>query len=158
MYSLTAQPTMEAYGALFGRIMLSSIFLLSAFWKISNPPGTAQILDSVNMPLVPVALVVAVLVELFGALAILTGFKCRIGAMFLFVYLIPVTLIFHNFWDAPIQLEHTQTIQFMKNLAIMGGLLMLALFGPGPLSVDTSEYEIADHAGESSDRSPVETG
>ena len=74
---------------------------------------------------------------LLGCLSLILGAWTRIGAMFLFVFLAAATFYFHDFWrfTDPGQ-QQLQTIQFMKNLAIGGGLLSLAAFGGGPWSVD----------------------
>ena len=79
------------------------------------------------------AIALAAVVELACGLAILTGFKTRIVAWVLFLYLIPVTFFFHNFWAAQGQEQQTQMINFLKNAAIMGGLLVLAVNGAGSL-------------------------
>ena len=77
-----------------------------------------------------------------GGLALLLGFHTRAAALLLFLYLIPTTLVFHNFWAYPPEQQQLQMIMFLKNLAIMGGLGMLVSFGPGPLSLDAKEMPI----------------
>ncbi|MEO0868550.1 MAG: DoxX family protein, partial [Cyanobacteria bacterium J06642_11] len=72
-----------------------------------------------------------ILFELLGGISLIIGYQAQIGAILLLVFLIPATLMFHN----PIA-DPTQMIQFMKNLAIMGGLLMVVAFGAGPISLD----------------------
>ncbi|MFQ5459043.1 MAG: DoxX family protein, partial [Myxococcota bacterium] len=98
--------------------------------------GTAGYMASRGMPAIPVLLTLAIIFELLGGLSILLGWKTKAGALALFLFLVPVTLIFHNFWTYPPEQQQMQMIMFLKNLAIMGGLLMLAGAGPGPLSVD----------------------
>ncbi len=78
----------------------------------------------------------AAVVELACGLAVLAGFKTRIVAWVLFLYLIPVTFFFHNFWAAQGAEQQTQMINFLKNAAIMGGLLLLAVNGAGAYSAD----------------------
>ncbi len=126
----------EQFSPLVGRVLLSLIFLASGYWKIKYWSDQVQMLDLKLLPAPAAFLAVATLVELVGALALLAGFKARFAALALFLYLIPVTLIMHNFLgaegaDRPIQLMH-----FMKNLAIMGGLLTVAAWGAGPYSID----------------------
>jgi len=89
-----------------------------------------------GMPAVPVFLVGAILCEIGGGLSLLLGCKARLGALLLFLFLIPTTLVFHNFWDYQGAEQKMQMINFMKNLAIMGGLALVVGFGPGPISVD----------------------
>jgi putative oxidoreductase len=121
---------------LAGRGLLSLIFLLSAFGKATSWEGTAGYMASKNMPAIPFFLTMALLFELFGGLSVLTGYKTRIGALALIVFLIPTTLIFHNFWAYQGMEQQMQMINFLKNLAIIGGLLLVTAFGPGPLSFD----------------------
>ena len=78
-----------------------------------------------GMPAVWLFLPAAILLELGGGVAILTGYGARIGAAALIVFLIPTTLIFHPFWQASGMERTVQMINFMKNLAIMGGLLIV---------------------------------
>ena len=123
------------YLSLVGRILLSSIFLLSALGKITGWSTTAGYMASKGMPLVPFFLAAATLVELGGGLSLLTGFQARWGALALAAYLIPTTLIFHNFWAFQGQEQQMQMINFLKNLAIMGGLFQVAAASPAPVRV-----------------------
>jgi putative oxidoreductase len=88
-------------------------------------------MDQYGMPLTFLFFIGAVCVELLGGLSILTGLKARWGALALFLFLISTTLIFHREFS-----DQIQVIMFMKNLAIMGGLLLLVSHGPGKISMD----------------------
>lgn len=116
---------------LIARILIAAIFLMAGTQKVFDFSGTQQYMASKGMPLTALFLVGAILAELGGGLSVLLGLKARWGATALFLFLIPTTLIFHT--EFSVQL---QVIMFMKNLAIMGGLLMVAYFGPGPVSID----------------------
>ncbi len=117
--------------SLIARILLSAIFIWSAINKISNPAGTQQYMTANGLPLVGLLYLATVVVELGGGLSVLLGYKTRIGAIALAMFLIPATLIFHtNFAD------QIQQVMFMKNLAIFGGLLMLVQYGAGKISLD----------------------
>ena len=86
---------------------------------------------SYGMPFTGLFLIGAVVLEAVGGLSMLIGYKARWGATLLVIFLIPTTLVFHTkFSDA------VQMIMFMKNIAIIGGLLMVAYFGAGPVSLD----------------------
>jgi putative oxidoreductase len=124
------------WAPLLGRICLSAIFLLSGFNKIANWEQTAGYMQSKEMPLVPLFLAGAIVLEVVGGLSVLLGYKARIGALLLLVFLIPATLIFHNFWALTGQEQQLQMIQFLKNVAIAGGLLLMLGFGAGPVSFD----------------------
>jgi putative oxidoreductase len=91
-----------------------------------------------GVPMASVAIACAAVLELAGGLAILTGFQTKIAAWILFLYLIPVTFIFHNFWALQGAEQQNNMIHFLKNVAIMGGLVILAANGAGPYSVDHS--------------------
>lgn len=117
--------------ALVGRILLSAIFVMAGVMKIPNFASTQEEMARHGMPVPAVFLVGAILVELGGGLSVLVGWKARWGALLLAMFLVPTTLIFHfDFSDA------AQSAMFIKNAAIMGGLLYVAAYGPGWLSVD----------------------
>jgi putative oxidoreductase len=123
------------YIALIGRIFYSAIFLAAApqHFKYSAIDYASR--HGVPLPdlLVPFAGVLA----LVGGLSVLFGFKTKIGAWILIAFLVPVTFVMHNFWAvSDPQAVALQQNLFMKNLALMGGALLLAAFGAGPVSVD----------------------
>jgi len=88
------------------------------------------------MLLVPVFLVLAIGFELIGGLSVLLGVKARWGALLLVAFLIPTTLIFHDFWQYDGQQAQQQMIHFMKNLSILGGLVFVLGAGAGPWTLD----------------------
>jgi len=128
--------TIERYAVLLGRIFLSLIFVMSGFSKIGGWEQTAGYMASKGMPLVPLFLVAAILIEVLGGLSVLLGLKAKIGAAALIVFLIPASLIFHNFWTLEGMEQQIQMIMFMKNIAIIGGLLLVIGLGSGPLSLN----------------------
>jgi putative oxidoreductase len=72
-----------------------------------------------------------------GGLMIIFGFKAKIGAWLIVLFLVPVTLAMHNFWAVEDPMMHQmQMAMFMKNLAMLGGALIITHFGSGPLSLD----------------------
>ena len=116
--------------SLAARVLLSALFLMSGINKILNPADTQQYMASYGMPLTGLFVMGAIALELAGGLSVLLGYKARWGAIALIIFLIPATLIFHtNFAD------QMQTIQFMKNLAILGGLLMIVQSGSGDIAI-----------------------
>ena len=82
-------------------------------------------------------LVGAIVFLIAGSISVITGFKARIGAALLLVFLLLATYYFHDFWtlDEP-QAQQEQMIQFMKNLALMGAMLLIIANGSGPMSMD----------------------
>ena len=119
------------FGPLVGRILLAAIFLKSGIGKIGGFAATAGYMSSKGLPMVDVLLAITIVIEIAASAMIIAGFKARIGATALLLWMIPVTVIFHNFWAVPAEIN-----MFMKNLAIMGGLLLIMAFGSGPMSVD----------------------
>lgn len=121
---------------LIGRVLLSLIFLLTGFQKLFAWGAVSSAMEAEGMVAVPLFLLLAIAFELLGGLSILTGTYARVGAAALVAYLIPVTLLFHDFWTYEGELRQLQTGNFLKNLAIMGGLLTLTSRGAGRLSTD----------------------
>jgi putative oxidoreductase len=127
---------LQPWGLLVGRIMLAYIFVLSGYGKIVGFAGTAGYMAKYGMPMVEVLLVATIAIELVGGLMLVVGWKARWAALAIFLFMIPTTLIFHAFWASPQDQVMMQTIQFQKNLAIMGGMLFVFFCGPGRLSLD----------------------
>jgi putative oxidoreductase len=122
-----------------GRMLLALIFVIAGIEKIANFGGTEGYMASKGMPLVPLFLVLAILVEVLGGALVFLGLFARTSAVVLFLYLIPVTLIFHGFWRFHGVEAQMQLVNFLKNLAIMGGLLTLAATtAPTPVSIDAA--------------------
>lgn len=121
---------------LIGRILLCILFLLSGTMKLMGWHLMAGMMASKGFPMASVMLAGAVIVEILGGLCVLFGFKARIAAFIMFLYLIPTTCVFHNFWAMQGAARMENEMNFLKNLAIMGGLLMLSAYGPGRLSID----------------------
>jgi len=121
----------KALAILIGRILLVLIFFQSWTGKIGNFTGTAQYMASHGMPYPAFFLVGAICFELVGSLTIILGYFTRLGAVLLLLFLIPTTLIFHNIWIDP-----KMMIQFMKNVSMFGGLLVLLSTGAGRFSLD----------------------
>ena len=124
---------MQNIVSLIARILIAAIFLMSGITKITEYSITKENMAGVGIPLTDVALILAIVVELICAALIIVGFKARWAAFVLFLFLIPTTYYFHNMF-----VVEAESANFLKNLAIMGGLLMLSGFGPGSLSVDKS--------------------
>lgn len=119
--------------ALAGRILLGLLFVVSGFGKITGFAGTAAFMASKGMPMAETLLVGAIVVELVGGLMLMAGYKTRWAAYAIAAFLVPTTLIFHYPLGAEGQAQMTQVL---KNLSIMGGMLVVAAFGPGAWSAD----------------------
>ena len=124
--------------ALAGRILLAVIFLISGFGKITGYDGTAAYMTAKGLPMVGVLLPLTILTELGGGIALAAGFKARWVALLLAGFTLLAAIIFHDFWAAEAAQKMGQQINFLKNVAITGGMLMVFAFGPGRYSVDKS--------------------
>lgn len=120
---------MQNFTLLLGRLGLSLIFILSGIGKLTAYQATAKLLVAHGLP--PGLLPLVIFAELGGGLAVLCGLWTRWAAVGLFVYTLLAAIIFHNNFA-----DHAQWINFMKNLAIAGGFLLLAAHGAGELSLD----------------------
>jgi len=129
---------MKSLLQLLARIFLSLIFLWSGLQKILHFSANQQYMAMHKMPLTALLLIGAIIVEIGGGLAIFFGFKTKWAALIIALYLIPTTLIFHGH-----VVDQTQLVQFLKNLAIIGGLLMLTAFDGGRFSVDAPKKKAA---------------
>lgn len=128
----TSLPTM----ALIGRILIAAIFLLSGFSKLTDLPGTVKHMAAMGIPYPDTLALVAGSAEILGAIAIATGFLTRLASLGLILFMIPTTLIFHAFWNYTGEERLPQMVNFMKNVAITGGLAVLMAQGAGRLSID----------------------
>ena len=127
---------LNQYGPLAGRILLVLVFILSGYGKIAGWDGTLGFMTSKGIPLTGLLLALAIAVELGGGLLIALGLYARWAALAILLFLIPVTLIFHPFWSDPSQMN-----AFMKNIAIMGGMLYIMTYGSGPYSIKREKCE-----------------
>lgn len=120
---------MNQYVHLAGRILLVLIFLMAGVGKISDPAGTAGYMQSMGVPGILVWPTIAL--EMLGGIAIVVGFQTRLAAYALAAFTVVAAAIFHhNFAD------QMQMLMFMKDIAIAGGLLLLAASGATALSID----------------------
>jgi putative oxidoreductase len=127
----------KQYGPLAGRILMALIFLKSGFGKITGFAGTAGFMASKGMPFAEVLLAGALVFELAGAIMLILGWRVHWGALLLIVFMIPATLMFHNFWAVDAAQYQNQLNHFLKNVAMTGGLLYIMAFGAGPLGLDS---------------------
>lgn len=121
-----------------GRVMLAAIFLMSAIGnKIPKFNEVAGYMASEGVPMPKFLLVGAIAFLIAGSLSIIAGYKARIGATLLLVFLALATYFFHDFWTVEDAMQQQlEMIQFMKNGALMGAMVMIVANGAGPMSLD----------------------
>lgn len=116
---------------LLGRLALAALFLPAGFSKISGFEGTVGYINSVGLPLASLAAVIAILVEIGGGLALITGLFTRSAALILAVFTAVASVSFHAYWAVPADQAFIQQLMFYKNVGVVGGLLILAAHGAG---------------------------
>ena len=121
---------------LLGRLALAAIFVPSGFNKLTHIAAFAHNLASHGVPLPGLMAVIAACVEFLGSIAIVLGFKTRYAALLMAVFTGFAALIAHRFWQVQGAAYEAQHIQFMKNVAIIGGYLCLFVAGPGAFAMD----------------------
>jgi putative oxidoreductase len=130
-------PNVQNTAALVGRILLAAIFLTSGFGKITGFDGTVGYIASKHLPLPQVGAIIAILCELGGGILLLVGFKARWAGLVLAIFTLAAGLLFHDYWNLSDAAQvAANKINFWKNVAISGGMLMVFAFGPGRYSVD----------------------
>ena len=135
--SIAPMSTPSASGALtlLGRLFFVAIFLLTVASQFSS--STIAYAASQGVPLASIAVPFAGVVSLLGGLSILLGYRARIGAWLIVLFLVPVTLTLHKFWTVSDPAMHQlQFVNFMKNLSMLGGALLISQVGSGPWSLD----------------------
>ena len=123
------------YAVLAGRQLFSVIFIIASAQHFS--PQTIQRAAAHGVPWPGVLVPLSGVIALLGGFSVLFGFQTRVGAWLLVMFLVPVTVMMHNFWSVsdPMTLQ-VEKAMFMKNVTMLGGALVISYFGGGPLSVD----------------------
>lgn len=121
---------------LLARIIMMILFIMSGWSKLTNFGGTVAYMTSLGAPMPMVAAGIAVVMEFFVAIAIIVGFYTRPLAFLFALFVLGTALIAHHFWTMADPERAANTIQYFKNLSIMGGFLLLGITGPGKYSID----------------------
>jgi putative oxidoreductase len=135
---MNTTPSTSAQDALSlaGRALIALLFIPAGISKIGGFAGTTGYIASKGLPLPELGAAIAIAVELGLGLLLLVGFKTRFAALGIALFTIAATVIFHNFWAVPAAQVMQQQQSFFKNIAVVGGLLLLMAWGPGGYSVD----------------------
>ncbi len=128
--------TLQNALALLGRLLFVVMFLPAGIAKLTGFSGTVGYIASVGLPLPSLAAAVALLVEILGSLALLFGFGTRIAALVLALFTLVASFFFHAYWSVPADQTMVTQLLFFKNIAIVGGLLVLAGQGAGGWSLE----------------------
>jgi putative oxidoreductase len=122
--------------ALLGRILLAAMFIYAGYGKIGGFAGTAGYIASQGLPLPQVLAAGTIVLEIVAGVLLVVGWKARWAALALALFTVLASVIFHAFWSVPAEQFRTQQLFFLKNMAVVGGLLMVVALGAGRWSVD----------------------
>ncbi|MDX1668206.1 MAG: DoxX family protein [Limnobacter sp.] len=125
------------YGVLFGRLLIAALFILAGIDKVTGFDGTVGYIESVGLPMATALAAFTAAFEIVAGLALVVGFQVRLAALGLAGFTVVASFLFHNYWAMPAEQAYIQQLMFMKNLAVAGGLLILAGAGAGAVSVDS---------------------
>ena len=126
----------SAYVSLAGRILLALMFIPAGFGKLTNIGGTAGYIASGGLPFPSVLAVLVGALELFGGLALVVGFKVRWVGLAMALFTLAASMLFHPFWSVPEAQQMVTKLLFMKNISVVGGMLLISALGAGALSLD----------------------
>ena len=122
---------------LVGRVLLSLIFLASGLMKLGDWSGNIAYMESKGFFAAPLFLAAATVIEIAGAVMVILGWRARLGAAALALFTVVAAVTMHNFWSVTDgMMKMIETAMFLKNLTIVGGLLLVVAFGPGPRSIN----------------------
>lgn len=122
--------------ALAGRLLLASLFLPAGIGKLTGFAGTIAYISSAGLPMPALAAAAALIVEIGGGAALITGAGTRIAALVLALFTLVASFVFHAYWAVPADQQYVTQLLFFKNIAVAGGLLTLAAWGAGTWSID----------------------
>ncbi|WP_456428488.1 DoxX family protein [Rhodocaloribacter sp.] len=132
------------YAVLIGRILFSLPFILFGFNHLMKLDAISGYAASHGVPAPTFVTIVTGLMIIAGGLSVMLGYKAKIGAWLLVVFLIPVAFVMHNFWSVEDAMKQNEMAHFLKDLALAGGALLITHFGTGPYSLDERQAETAE--------------
>lgn len=132
------QAVIDKFAPLIGRILIAALFIPAGIGKIGGFEGVVGYIASKGLPMPQLGAALAILVEVGVAAALLLGWRTRWAALILALFTLVAGFIFHNYWAMPADQQMAQSINFWKNIAIVGGLLFVAAHGAGAYALDRS--------------------
>ena len=131
-----AAPALADWASAIGRVALAALFLWSGYGKLAYMDGNVGYMKAYGFPAAELLIWPALVVELVAGTMLLVGWKARWAAVALVLFTVPATFIFHAYWGVPADQVLNQQIHFMKNLAVLGGLLTVVAHGSGRYALD----------------------
>jgi putative oxidoreductase len=126
----------HSFVPLIGRVLLVLLFLVHGIMKLNNVAGTAGYMAKVGLPAADLMAYVAIVVEIGAALFLMLGWQTRKVAWLLILYIVVASFLGHRFWELEGAARSVQLQLFLKNIGVIGGLMILASYGPGRYSID----------------------
>lgn len=126
----------QSFVLFIGRALMGILFLVAGIRKSMAFAGSAAYMTKNGVPMAEPLLILALFLEIVGGLVLILGWNTRWVAAALAVFVVVITPIFHGFWNFPADQYVGQLNLFLKNLAVIGGLLYIASFGAGGMSID----------------------
>ena len=121
---------------LVARLLMAALFLPAGIGKLTGFAGTVGYISSVGLPLPEAAAAIAAMIEIGAGVALVAGYGTRVAAIGLAAFTLVASILFHAFWTLPAGEQMMQQLLFYKNIAVIGGLLALAVAGSGAWSLD----------------------
>ena len=121
---------------LLGRIAIAALFLPAGLNKLMGMEGVTSYFASLGLPVVAVLVWIVIAIEVLGGVALILGYKTRLVAIGLAIFTVLASIVGHAFWAAPVDAAFIAQLLFFKNMAVTGGLLVLASSGAGSISID----------------------
>jgi putative oxidoreductase len=128
------------------RAMLAATFIISAVRHLTHWSAALEEMAGDGMPRSSFLLLGSVAFRLVGGLSVLIGLRARAGATMLVVFIVPAAFLAHDFWAMPAVRQTHEMIEFLNNMAIAAGALLVALNGPGPVSIDATRSALTSPA------------
>lgn len=122
--------------ALLARLLMAALFLPAGISKIGGFAGTVGYIGSVGLPMPELGAVIAIAVEVVAPILLIVGLFTSPAALVLAVFTLAASVFFHAYWSVPAEQAFMQSLLFWKNIGVVGGLLAIAAFGAGALSID----------------------
>ena len=142
IFSGSSQRTALQVGVILGRVFIGALFIVSGLVKVGNIDAVASSLAARGLPFEQVASYLAVLMEVGGGLGLAAGWRVRRVAFLLALFVVPATFLYHAFWQSDAAAFGNQLNHFLKNVGIIGALLMIACAGP-----TVSDEQVTNQAG-----------
>jgi len=124
--NVAAMPEFSRVGVPIGRALLGALFVISGLLKIGRYAGVAAGLQNAGLPMAEALAAAVIVFEVLAGLALALGWRTRLSAALLALFVVMATLLFHRFWAADAAAYGNQLNHFLKNVALTGALLMLA--------------------------------